>query len=242
MKHVEITTSNHVNIEYELAANSQRVIATIIDSLVIFGWLLFVSSIGFSLNRISNGSLVTVFLLIPFFTYSFFAEAFFRGRTIGKHVMGTKVIRLDGHNPGLGECAIRWAFRTLDIWGSAGAVALLLASSSDRAQRIGDSLAGTTVINLRPKNSYNIKDLLSIKDSSKYTPKYPGVVRYSDEDMLLLKNALDRVKKFPNDAHKSLIKELATTVKSDLNIEEKKEKDFTFLKTILQDYIVLTRS
>ena len=46
MKHIEISTSNHVAIEYELASVSQRSIATIVDIIIVFVWLYLIQSIS----------------------------------------------------------------------------------------------------------------------------------------------------------------------------------------------------
>ena len=63
----------------------------------------------------------------------------------------------------------------------------------------------------------------------------------TDEDMILIKNAINRVKRYPNDAHKDLVRELAKRAADELNLDEVPKKKLTFLKTLLQDYIVLTR-
>ena len=86
----------------------------------------------------------------------------------------------------------------------------------------------------------NYKDILSIKDRSKHEPTYFGVSKFTDEDMILIKNAINRVKKYPNDPHKQLIRDLASKAAEELDMEVP-ERKLTFLKTLLQDYIVLTR-
>jgi hypothetical protein len=59
--------------------------------------------------------------------------------------------------------------------------------------------------------------------------------------MILIKNAITRVKKYPNEPHKQLIRDLASKAAEELKLEEVPQKKLTFLKTLLQDYIVLTR-
>ena len=68
------------------------------------------------------------------------------------------------------------------------------------------------------------------------------MVQLSDEDMLLVKNSIDRFRSRPNKQHKELITELTKLVSEKLNISSIPENKVTFLKTVLQDYIVLTRS
>lgn len=131
----------------------------------------------------------------------------------------------------------------IDYWMSLGSFGFLTSSSSDRNQRIGDMVAGTVVIQVKPSVNYTIHDILSIKTSKNYTPKYPGVTSLTDDDMLLIKNAIERVRKFPNKNHKKLVVDLAQKCQNLLAIEKIPEGGtITFLKTLLQDYIVLTRS
>ncbi len=207
----------------------------------------FYISISIAEGITDDGSEMNVWQVVifsPAFFYSLICEAFFRGQTIGKYALGIKVVRMDGKNPELGESTIRWAFRLVDLWFSAGTVGVLLISSTERAQRVGDLLANTCIINLKPKNTYHIDDILSIKDTSKYEPKYPTVTQFTDDDMLLLKNALDRSKKNPNKHHVALLNMLSDKIKEKLNVqsEELKLSNEQFLRTVLQDYIVLTRS
>ncbi len=245
MKNVDISTSNHVSIEYELAPLSNRIISTIIDFIVLAVWLFISVSIAEGLSdHVEDQEIIQVLVFSPALFYSLICEAFFRGQSIGKYALGIKVVRMDGKNPELGESTIRWAFRLVDLWFSAGTVGVLLISSTERAQRVGDLLANTCIINLKPKNTYHIDDILSIKDTSKYEPQFPTVTQFTDDDMLLLKNALDRSKKNPNKHHVALLNMLSDKIKDKLNLqnEELKLSNEKFLRTVLQDYIVLTRS
>jgi uncharacterized RDD family membrane protein YckC len=68
------------------------------------------------------------------------------GATLGKIVLGIKVIRTDGRNPGIAKAFIRNLLRAVDSLPAVNilGVALILASS-ERA-RFGDRVAGTRVI------------------------------------------------------------------------------------------------
>jgi len=71
------------------------------------------------------------------------------GATLGKRLLGLRVVRMDGSRPDLWKSALRNALRlvdslpTLDILG-----AILISSSAERA-RFGDRVAGTRVIRVR---------------------------------------------------------------------------------------------
>lgn len=181
-------------------------------------------------------------LLIPVFFYRFLCEYFFGGRTVGKMAVGLRVLRMDGTVPSASEYFLRNIFMAVDFWGSIGSFGFLFASSSEHNQRLGDMVSNTTVIRLNPSVSYSIKDILTIKTSENYEPQYHTVTRFTDEDMLLIKNAIDRVRQFPNQPHKKLVLELAAQCQTMLGIDDVPKNKLAFLKTLLQDYIVLTRS
>ena len=243
MKNVSVVTTNNIPIEFELATVMQRFLASLLDGLIVFCWLLFVELIVGGM-RTEEGTLMWRILLTTpiMFFYHFIQEAFFGGRSIGKRAMGIKVISMSGENPTLSECSIRWAMRMVDIGLSFGGIAILVASSSDKSQRVGDIMANTAVISLKPSNSFSVSDILSIKKNDNYEATYPAVTQFTDDDMLLVKNTLDRLKKYPNDKHKEVAKELVVKVAEKLNIAPPEKKKVAFLKNVLQDYIVLTRS
>ena len=97
------------------------------------------------------------------------------------------------------------------------------------------------VIKLKTAGQYSLKDVLSIKSQENYEPVYPKVIQFTDEDMLLIKTTIQRVRKYPNKATKNFAIDLANRSAELLGLEETPSKRMEFLKTLLQDYIVLTR-
>jgi hypothetical protein len=102
-------------------------------------------------------------------------------------------------------------------------------------------MANTLVIRNRSSVRYSLKDVLSIKSQENYTPQYPNVVRFTDEDMLLVKNTIQRVKANPNPETKKFAIELADKSAKLIGLVETPPKRLKFLQTILHDYVVLTR-
>lgn len=244
MKNIDIVTSHNVTIEYPLASVGERFLAFLIDIGVLLVWLFMVILIARNMSFDST-YLVYYFLFMPvFLLYNLTCEMFFGGQSFGKYALGIKVVKLNGQNPGLSECFLRWIFRIIDIGFSLGAFAVLFASANDKSQRLGDMIAKTVVIKLNPPYKYTINDLMNIGSSAKsdnYQISYPQVTRYTDEDMLLIKNALERVKKYPNIHHNQFIKDLSNKVCEQLSIDKPIEDEKKFLQKILQDYILLTR-
>jgi uncharacterized RDD family membrane protein YckC len=250
MKTADIVTTQNVVIQYELASVMLRIVATILDAVIVGIYLLICVTIQqsylagsyFGGQQMGIGLLFAYLATIPGFMYTFLCEAFLGGRTVGKMAMGTRVINISGANPSIGDYFLRWAFRMVDIQLTLGGWAMLFSMSNVRGPRFGDVVANTMVIKLRPSREYSITDILNIKSKKDYQPTYPQVVSMTDDDMLLIKNSLDRLKKNSNDAHKDLVRKLYDRTVEELGIQEQPDKKVTFLKTVLQDYIVLTRS
>jgi uncharacterized RDD family membrane protein YckC len=245
MKTTEIVTTHNVVIQYEIASVMLRIIAQILDLIVIFTYM-WVITLLFARALFSGSTdvvmLVMWLFMLPVIFYSFMMEALFAGQTPGKMILGMRVLNLNGDNATLSELFMRWMFRMVDIVFSFGMLGVIVALSNEKTQRLGDVLANTVVIKLKPNTEFSITDILKIKKSEDYQPTYPEIVRFTDEDMLLVKNTLERLKNNPNEHYKRLAKELITKICTELNIPEPTKDRLEFLKTTLQDYIVLTRS
>lgn len=246
MKTVEILTANNISIQYETSSVMNRGLALFIDLMVLLVYSLFlglfIAKMFLSFDDNSMFFIVYYILVaLPFITYSLFMEFFFKGQTVGKMALGIRTVKLNGENVDLNDCAMRWAFKIIDFWFSSGGIGALFISTTEKSQRLGDLLAQTTVIKTNPTQKYSIKDILKIKNKLDYQPTYLAVTQFTDEDMILVKNAISRVKKYPNQAHKNLIIELTKSIAEQLNLSEVPPKKLLFLNTVLQDYIVLTR-
>ena len=173
--------------------------------------------------------------------YHFLCETIFSGQSIGKMALKIKVVKNDGQQMDMSDYSMRWMFRIIDIMLSFGLIGVVAIMSSWKNQRIGDMVGDTSVIKLDPNNKIYIKDILAIKKKMNHVPTYEGVVNFTEDDMLLLKNTLERAKVNPNDNYRKLLAELARRICDQLDIKEVPEKRTEFLKTVLNDYIVLTR-
>lgn len=66
-----------------------------------------------------------------------------RGRSLGKLVMGLRVVRYDGGSVGLRHAFIRALVGVLEIWMTFGGLAVLVGFLNPDSKRLGDLLAGT---------------------------------------------------------------------------------------------------
>src|SRR5215467_550091 len=116
---ISITTTQNIALEYDLASLGERMVATVIDLLILSGYLiilnLFLSFSGGLFNS-DLGWLLYLVITFPVTFYSLFSETFLNGQSVGKRVMGIKVISLDGKQASFAQYLLRWVFRLVDIW------------------------------------------------------------------------------------------------------------------------------
>ena len=80
-------------------------------------------------------------VVIPLLT-----ELLSRGRSLGRMVTGTRVVRDDGGTVRLRHCLVRTLLAVVEIWGTWAVPALCASIVSKRGKRFGDMLAGTYVV------------------------------------------------------------------------------------------------
>lgn len=264
MQKLKLTTDQNVPIEVELAGIGYRLLAVLLDLIILIAYfilmltliqLIFATSL-LDFNQQAYDFWMIVFTLtvyLPFALYTPLMEYITKGQTIGKMAFGIRVTKVNGENAKFKDYFTRWLFRPYEMYILTFAVGgvfmfiasfffdTLISSISTKNQRIGDFMANTVVVSKKPKKVYSIRDILAIRSNENYTPTYTGVSIYTDEDMMLVKNVISRVETYKNQATKDLAIQLADKIADELKLEEKPEKKLKFLKTILNDYIVLTR-
>lgn len=242
MANIEINTTQNVTIEYELAPLRDRIIAYILDLLIMTGIYILALFLFMMISKGKNMELFFFLFVLPMFLfYSLLFEIFNNGRSLGKAALNIKVVKITGQEPSLNDYITRWVFRMIDIYFSLGALASFLISSSDKNQRLGDILANTTIIKYKPNYNLHLSDLINRTTIENYQPKFPEVRKFKEEDMLLVKTVIERVRQYPNQAHYEALNLLVEKIKGQMNLKETPRDKVEFLKTLLKDYIILTR-
>ena len=141
-----------VGIQEDVHVTGRRIVATIVDGLI-FGALFTVMTMLFgSFTSVGpanwNGSmpaLPSVLYGVIVVLYYILMEGYL-GQTVGKMVLGIKVVREDnGEVPGLGGATIRTLLRIIDGLFSY-LVAFITVLISGKNQRLGDMAAHTLVV------------------------------------------------------------------------------------------------
>ncbi len=243
MRTIDITTTQNVTIQYELADLKDRFLAWLID-IIVMSVSLGILSVAFFL--IFEGERAFTYfqylLILPILLfYSLVSEILMDGQSLGKKALKLRIVKLNGRQPSLSDYLFRWAFRGLDIYFSVGALGSVLISSSTRAQRMGDIVSNTAVVRTQPQLDFKLNDIMRINTMDNYEPKYPDVRRFSEDDMLLVKQTIERARKYPNASHKKAVALMVEKLCNEMGIAQPTGDHLSFLRNLVSDYIVLTR-
>ncbi|HEY4196321.1 MAG TPA: RDD family protein [Mucilaginibacter sp.] len=248
MQTVKIRTSQNIEIDYEVAGLGERVLARVVDIGVFTGlfYLIYMIILFFYLSQIEklqSGNGVPVFLIVLgiiygviFIFYDLVAEIFFNGQSIGKFAIKIKVVNIDGARPTISQYFIRWVFRLLDFGITFGFGAVISVAVSEKKQRIGDIIAGTTLIKTKPRTTLDELFLNSTDDS--YEPVFPGVGTLTDSDITLVHEVISN---FKSTGNSRLVYNMALKVKEHLGVViPPGMNDFDFLQAVIKDYSYVT--
>jgi uncharacterized RDD family membrane protein YckC len=245
---VKLDTGFNIEIDFTISPFHKRLLAWAIDLVLMlaYSWVA-----GKLLNVFYKDSkLVSEWLeivtRIPILFYHLIFEVTMNGQSIGKKAMNIQVIALDGGQPTISQYLIRWLFRSVDfpviifaavaygelpwwcmvfLFTGIGSVII-----TPYAQRIGDLVAGTIIIDKRNRTSWH--DTVFTEVESGYKPSFPQVMQLSDKDLNTLKTIIGTVRKNNNF---ELSMRIAALIKSKLKIQSDLDS-LDFLETLLKDY------
>ena len=225
-----IITGQYVRIQPTVASVGDRIFGQIIDWIVLLSYLLLAIWIGVEANIKSDWYLIIAVGLVPLF-YTLLCEIFNQGQSVGKMLMKTQVVKLDGSRPTLGAFLMRWLLFMIDgpLTSYMGLIVMVLTRNN---QRLGDMAAGTIVIK---KLKYK-KIQISLDEydylQKNYTPRYPQAADLSLEQIDIITSTLS----VNQTDFQQRTKALADKVREKLNIERKETDDAAFLHRIVRDY------
>ena len=231
MNTITITTSQNIEFEYELGSLGDRIIGAIIDYIVVIAYAIIMVAIF--LNRSGNTSAyVFILLFLPVVFYDLISELLLNGQSLGKRVMGIKVISASGDQPALSQYLIRWVFRLVDFTLSSSMVAVVMVAATERKQRLGDLIAGTVLVKTKPRT--HLSDTFYEKNIAEaYAVTYPQVIGLKDSDIQLIKEVLLSVRRTDNTM---LALHAQEKVEQILHIRSMHQNPVDFLRVVLNDY------
>ena len=244
MTQLSINTTQNVIINFSSASIGERIGAYFIDLLIkiaygitVFYIFFYSFKLNYIIERLDHWSQMAIYMIfaLPVVFYSLVQESLLEGQTFGKKLLKIKVVKIDGYQAAFGDYLIRWLFRLIDVSISSGVIGLITMLVNNKTQRLGDMSAGTAVITL--KNKINISHTILEDIGDEYKPKYPLVIKLSDNDVRIIKETFQMAQKKSDSeiiARLTIKIEKVTGIKNDQDERE-------FIKTILKDYNFYTQ-
>lgn len=245
MIQLSITTTQNVTINFNAANVGERIVAILLDFLVLLAYIFSVNYIFITtgienfLTSLDYWSSAAVYLIayLPVMLYTLVLENLFEGQTLGKKIMKIKVIKIDGYQATFGDYLIRWMFRLVEVFILFGIIGLITLITSKKSQRLGDMAAGTSVITL--KNKININQTILQELDNQYVPRYPSVIKLSDNDMRIIKETFETAVRMNDYITINKLKEKIISI-TEIKIQEVNDKEF--INKLLKDYNFYTQN
>lgn len=224
---IYVKTSQNVLINFEISNIGKRVIAALIDHVIMLGLIIVFAIVG----ALAQSTIMVFLGFTSVFFYNFICELTMNGQSVGKRNQDIRVMKKDGSAASFSSYFLRFLLRPIDSFYGLGLGVMFL---NNYNQRLGDLAAGTIVVNLKHDNSIKNKFKTDLNFDPNLNVLFPEVVQLNDTDIHIITSVLhNRVgnKKHPN------IKELAFKIASKLQIISYDEtKSYSFLRRIVQDY------
>jgi uncharacterized RDD family membrane protein YckC len=149
----EVVTGDAVVLDVQIAQLPVRAVSALIDILVMFVcWVLGLMLWAATLTQFDSAlstAILLIFTVLVVIGYPLAFETATRGRSVGKIVMGLRVVSDDGGPERFRQVLFRALASVFEIWTFAGSPAVICSILSSKAKRIGDIFAGTVVVSER---------------------------------------------------------------------------------------------
>lgn len=228
-----VLTPEYVEFDFVLAGMMSRMLAWLIDSLVIFGLVIVlgivVSFAGSAMPGFASALFMVAWFLVDW-GYFILLETMWSGQTLGKKALGLRVIQESGVRIGFLHAALRNLARPFDrlpalLFGMAGpgfyAVGGACAFLSKSHQRLGDMLAGTVVVRERrlkiPASLARPDVELTLLQDPTFRARVARLT--SEEEALIFASALRR-EELGMEARLSLFQSLAQRLEDDADFHK----------------------
>lgn len=226
-----ISTSQNVTIQFNLASVGERAVAWFIDlaimlSLYGLGYDIFISGFDITLDDSALGILL---VLLPMLLYHFLFEWLGQGASPGKRIMRLKVVMKDGSSPSLGAYAARHITRPFEFLLVPG-LAFLAYLFSGTGQRLGDMLAQTLVV--RNQNRVQLKSQTVKALPDDYKPMFKAAQHLRPVDIQIVREV---AKIYMESLNPNLLKELRERMEASLHTRSEL-KDIPYIQQVVNDY------
>jgi len=148
-----VVTGDAVVLDVQVAQLPVRAVGALIDiGIVVVGYLIGVMLWAATVSQFDealSAAILVIFTVLAIVGYPVILETATRGRSVGKIVMGLRVVSDDGGPERFRQALFRSLAGFVEIWTFLGGPAVICSLASAKGKRIGDLFAGTVVISER---------------------------------------------------------------------------------------------
>ncbi|WP_042355814.1 RDD family protein [Bacillus rubiinfantis] len=253
---MELKTPEYVSLQFRLAGLGSRAAAFIIDQLLItvMNILLLVMAYfvvrgmsSFEIDLLDSNVPFAIAIILIFLInwgYFFVCEFFFAGRTLGKKLVGIRVIQDNGHSITLLSSFIRNLLRIIDSLPTGYFLGIIMVFFHPKHKRLGDLVAGTIVVHERKAKRKKLSGI-DKEVESRGLSKADLVVdqwtlkSFKEKDWKLLQTYASRFQQLPNDERTQLTQQIASLLLPKLGIESAGRTASELENTLLVLYLHL---
>lgn len=148
-----VVTGDAVVLDVQVAQLPVRAVGALIDIVIVVvgylvGLMLWAATVT-QFDEALSAAILLIFTVLVIVGYPVILETATRGRSVGKMVMGLRVVSDDGGPERFRQALFRSLAGFIEIWTFFGGPAVICSLASARGKRIGDLFAGTVVISER---------------------------------------------------------------------------------------------
>ena len=224
---VRIATPEQVAITLPLAGVGTRLLAALLDALIIVGAillaLLVILLVGIIIAQqphgLAAGSVLGAFTLLFLFGFIFVyyagLELLWDGQTVGKRVLKLRVLRDNGTPVDAAAVLARTVVRLVDFLPVGYLVGLISMVVDGRARRLGDIVGGTIVVR-EWDNAPTLREIAVAAEPAAWGPPAPGyeapIHLLTTDEVAAAREFLRRAATFPPPERAALAWRVATTL------------------------------
>ncbi|MEC3883698.1 RDD family protein [Halobacillus sp. HZG1] len=251
----KVKTPEHVTLNFQLAGLGSRGAAQIVDSILLA--LLYSGMIAllvFTENQMDfmlegRGWVIAFVILVLFgiqWGYFFLFEWFSGGKTLGKMMLGLRVVKEDGGKATVLSIFIRNLLRIIDMLPFYYLIGMVMVFFHPQHKRLGDLVGGTIVIHERKKQRSKKKQTLVEKEIEKRDLESGQLVigdwekqNVTKKDWNLLKTYVYRYPTLKPEEKNNMTREVAEILLPKLELEDGTKSEDELATRLYAAYIEL---
>ncbi|MBU6996255.1 MAG: RDD family protein [Theionarchaea archaeon] len=243
MEDFTLSTSENVPVYYDIATAGSRCVAFLVDYSIILlasmGLIVTVDLLRqFGFTSFSSYAIALIYVVVGTLTWGYFviSELALNGSSIGKRMIGLRVIKEDATPIDLVDSLTRNFVRYIDLWPGTCLVGFVVMMLNAKSKRLGDYAAGTIVVRTRAVGL----DKLELGESSydDTVSRSPYLNQITSEEYQLMRDFLFRYEKIPFSKAYEIATKITSGIAEKLHIEPPRgiENCILFLKSCIKYY------